>query len=70
MTTLTWLLSKTQARMLSSQGGMLWLVADVKVFFYSRLVVHPKEEARVRASVEVVKVKEGKEDICICICIR
>ena len=47
-------------------------------FFYSRLVVHPKEEARVRASVEVVKVKEGKQDICtcifvsfcICICIR
>ena len=25
-----------------------------------RLVVHPKEEARVRARVEVVKVKEGK----------
>jgi len=29
----------------------------------SRLVVHPKEEARVRARVEVVKVKEGKEAV-------
>merc|ERR1719331_811701 len=29
----------------------------------SRLVVHPKEEVRVRARVEVVKVKEGKEAV-------
>ena len=53
--------------------SLMWMF-----FFYSRLVVHPKEEARVRASVEVVKVKKGKQDICtcifvsfcICICIR
>ena len=30
---------------------------------FSRLVVHPKEEAKERARVEVVKVKEGKEAV-------
>jgi len=29
----------------------------------SRLVVHPKEEARVRVQVDVVKVREGKESV-------
>lgn len=37
--------------------------SSIKDSAQSRLVVHPKEESRVRAKVEVVKVKEGKEAV-------